>query len=201
MAKFFTKRFVDHLCFILHILERLGMPLDSGGGPHERRYISLYMNEVSIDGSLVDQTEAYHLSVQKGREIIEIFANNSHGVMHGCQTLISLAKIGDFLIPNGDVIDFPRFPYRGMHVDVVRNFHGFDDIIRVLEGLHVFKINKLHLHLTDDEGWRLEIPGIPELTEVCSMNGQGQMKTRQNTTGSRELRLNPPSHPIQTQHL
>ena len=53
-----------------------------------------------------------------------------------------------------------------MHIDVARNFHDKDDVLRHLEAMATYKLNKLHFHLTDDEGWRLEIPGLPELTEV-----------------------------------
>ena len=63
-------------------------------------------------------------------------------------------------------MDFPRYHYRGMHIDVARNFHHKDDILRHLEAMATYKLNKFHFHLTDDEGWRLEIPELPELTEV-----------------------------------
>ena len=64
--------------------------------------------------------------------------------------------------------DAPRFDYRGVMVDVARNFHSKDAILATLDQMAAYKMNKLHLHLTDDEGWRLEIPGLPELTEVGS---------------------------------
>ena len=69
-------------------------------------------------------------------------------------------------LPEIHIEDKPRFEHRGMHVDVARNFRSVDDIKRLLDVMAMYKLNKLHLHLSDDEGWRLEIPGLPELTEV-----------------------------------
>lgn len=70
-------------------------------------------------------------------------------------------------VPKVTIKDAPRFAFRGMHVDVARNFKPKSSIIRLLNGMSMYKMNKLHLHLSDDEAWRLEIPGIEELTEVC----------------------------------
>ena len=64
------------------------------------------------------------------------------------------------------VKDAPRFPYRGLMLDVSRNFFPADVIKQIMDVMAMYKMNKLHLHLTDDEGWRLQIPGLPELTEV-----------------------------------
>ncbi|MCV5949252.1 family 20 glycosylhydrolase, partial [Escherichia coli] len=71
-------------------------------------------------------------------------------------------------LPQLSIQDAPRFDYRGVMVDVARNFHSKDAILATLDQMAAYKMNKLHLHLTDDEGWRLEIPGLPELTEVGS---------------------------------
>ena len=64
------------------------------------------------------------------------------------------------------VTDKPRFTYRGMHLDVARNFHSKSSIIKLLDQMAAYKLNVLHLHLSDDEGWRVEIEGLPELTEI-----------------------------------
>ena len=68
--------------------------------------------------------------------------------------------------------------YRGVMVDVCRNFHDKDSILALIKAMGVYKLNKLHLHLTDDEGWRLQIPGLPELTEVShySIRPMGMLK-------------------------
>ena len=126
------------------------------------------VGDVILDDEVIHTPEAYHLSASAATDEITIVGNDAAGVMYGCQTLFSMmGSDANQIVPSGDVIDYPRFPYRGMHLDISRNFHGMDDITRLIHGMSMFKMNKLHLHLTDDEGWRLEIPGLPEITEVC----------------------------------
>ena len=69
-------------------------------------------------------------------------------------------------LPQVTITDEPRFEYRGMHVDVARNFHSISDLRRLMDAMAMYKMNMLHLHLSDDEGWRLQIPDLPELTSV-----------------------------------
>lgn len=63
-------------------------------------------------------------------------------------------------------MDAPRFSYRGLMLDVGRNFHPVEDVLRLLDVMSRYKLNTFHFHLTDDEGWRIEIPELPELTQV-----------------------------------
>jgi hexosaminidase len=70
-----------------------------------------------------------------------------------------------------DVRDSPRFAYRGLHLDVARNFRGADEVKRLLDLMAFYKLNRFHFHITDDEGWRLEIPDLPELTKVGGHRG------------------------------
>lgn len=67
------------------------------------------------------------------------------------------------------------FMCRGMHVDVSRNFHTKDEVVALLDVMSCYKLNRLHLHLTDDEGWRLQIPGLEELTQVPQLS-QAQIR-------------------------
>ena len=85
---------------------------------------------------------------------------------YGAQTLFSLAPVGGGRIPAMRIEDAPRFPYRGMHVDLARNFKHPPTLRRLIDQMSAYKLNRLHIHLSDDEGWRIEIPGLPELTEV-----------------------------------
>ena len=64
--------------------------------------------------------------------------------------------------------DAPRFEHRGVMIDVARNFHSTTQMLKLIDTLAMYKLNKLHFHLADDEGWRLQIPGLEELTEVIS---------------------------------
>lgn len=115
-------------------------------------------------------SEAYQLVVSPAK--IEIKAASDKGIFYGVQSLkalLPLKKLASpqpYPIPAVTVKDAPRFAYRGMHVDVARNFQPKQSILKLLDLMSFYKLNKLHFHLTDDEGWRLEIEGLPELTEV-----------------------------------
>ena len=87
-------------------------------------------------------------------------------LFYGAQTVLSLVQPGVGTLPFVSITDSPRFDFRGMHVDVARNFHSLDQLKKLVDQMAAYKMNKLHMHLTDDEGWRLEIPGLPELTDV-----------------------------------
>lgn len=115
---------------------------------------------------VIQNTEAYVLDITASPAVVNIEGNEAVGVFWGIQTLLSLATDEGGGVPEGHVVDYPRFSYRGMHIDVARNFRSKADILKLLEVMSMYKMNKFHFHLTDDEGWRLEIPGLPELTEV-----------------------------------
>ncbi|MDO6421365.1 family 20 glycosylhydrolase [Saccharophagus degradans] len=107
---------------------------------------------------------AYQLVVSPTQ--ITIFAREPVGAFYGMQSLASVMMAGRNTLPVLTVNDSPRYPYRGMHIDVGRNFHSKQQILDVLDQMAAYKLNKLHLHLGEDEGWRLQIPGLPELTDV-----------------------------------
>jgi hexosaminidase len=118
--------------------------------------------------------EAYKLVINsKG---ITIFAAAAKGAFYAVQSLkallparywnINLEKIE---IPAVNIRDQPRYGYRGLMLDVARNFHSKETVKRIIDLMAMYKLNTLHLHLNDDEGWRLEIPSLPELTEVGSV--------------------------------
>ena len=87
------------------------------------------------------------------------------GVFLGGQSLVSLTEDSQG-IPDVSIRDAPRYGYRGMMIDLGRNFMKKEVVLRLIDAMALYKLNKLHLHLTDDEGWRLEIPGLEELTTV-----------------------------------
>ncbi|MGD8233238.1 beta-N-acetylhexosaminidase [Vibrio sp. TRT 1302] len=100
---------------------------------------------------------------------IAIKAFDQAGAFYAVQSIFGLidSQNPDHL-PQLSIKDAPRFDYRGVMVDVARNFHSKEAILATLDQMAAYKMNKLHLHLTDDEGWRIEIPGLPELTEIGS---------------------------------
>ena len=113
--------------------------------------------------------EAYLLEIDSAT--VRLRGASPHGVFNGIQTLAQLFDPATGTAPLGRVIDAPRFGYRGMMLDVARHFAGVDTVLRLLDCMARYKLNRFHFHLTDDEGWRLEIAGLPELTEVGARRG------------------------------
>lgn len=112
--------------------------------------------------------EAYLLEIAPGR--VRIRGASPHGVFNGIQSLAQLlAPQG--VLPVGRVLDAPRFGYRGMMLDVARHFAGVATVLRLLDCMASYKLNRFHFHLTDDEGWRLAIGALPELTAVGARRG------------------------------
>ncbi len=119
--------------------------------------------------------EAYALEV--GDAGVSISAAQPAGVSRGLQSLRDLLPVqagasgAALVLPHVVLRDAPRFEYRGLMLDVARNFQSKDTVLGVLDLMARYKINKLHLHLADDEGWRLEVAGLPELTRFGARRG------------------------------
>ena len=112
--------------------------------------------------------EGYQLDVTPSA--VRLSANSPAGLFHGVQTLRQLitpgASGGPATLPAGHVTDFPRYAYRGAMLDVARHFFSVADVESYIDAVALYKVNQLHLHLTDDQGWRLEVPNWPKLTSV-----------------------------------
>jgi len=135
----------------------------------ESKHISLTIGNVHLPSGTYHVPESYLLHIDASHNNIKIVGQSPVGVFYGIQTLISIYDELTGRLPAVRVTDAPRFEYRGLMMDLSRNFHSNKtEIKRVLEAMASYKMNRLHLHLGDDEGWRLEIPGLPELTEVNS---------------------------------
>ena len=120
-------------------------------------------------GMKSDKSEAYQLKVtSKG---VSITAPTEAGVFYGVQTLrksLPIVKDVEIVLPEVVINDVPRFEYRGMMLDVSRHFFSVDSIKRYIDLLALHNMNRFHWHLTDDQGWRIEIKQYPELTESGS---------------------------------
>mgnify|MGYP006279282241 CR=1 FL=1 len=121
--------------------------------------------------------EAYRLTVD-AEDGIEIVGSRDAGVFYGIQSLQAWLPVTAYeqpssavSVPAGQITDAPRFGYRGLHLDVSRNFQSAEAVKRLLDVMASYKLNTFHFHLTDDEGWRLAIDGLPELTEVGGRRG------------------------------
>lgn len=141
------------------LLRALLADLPDGDGAR----ILLEIGAVAAEGP-----EAYLLDI--GPDMILVRGAGAHGVFNGIQTLAQLLD-ADGSLPCGRVLDAPRFGYRGMMLDVARHFASVATVKRLLDCMARYKLNRLHLHLTDDEGWRLRIDALPELTEIGSKRG------------------------------
>ena len=117
--------------------------------------------------------EAYRLTVTK--EGACVYYSTETGLLWGIQTLRQALEQANFFtsgsakyLPMVDIKDAPKYDWRGFHIDVVRHMFTVDYLKKVIDCLSFYKINKLHLHLTDDQGWRIEIKKYPRLTEIGS---------------------------------
>lgn len=132
---------------------------------------------LKISGSdIISNKEGYRLDITS--QTITITGQDKPGVFYGVQSLKALippsylrVPADEILLPTITINDAPRYAYRGQHLDVARNFQPVEEIKKILRVMAFYKLNKMHFHLTDDEGWRLEIPDLPELTEVGARRG------------------------------
>jgi len=110
--------------------------------------------------------ESYHLHVGNGA--VAITAADSAGAAYALESLAQQAVFEHGRVRPMQVDDAPRFPFRGLHLDLARNFESKAHILKIIDVMQMNKLNKLHLHLGDDEGWRVQIGKLPELTDIGS---------------------------------
>ncbi|WP_166984032.1 beta-N-acetylhexosaminidase [Paramicrobacterium fandaimingii] len=159
----------DYLASVLR--PATGFELAVSTGAAAEGDIVLEINPAIEGVEVGNAAEAYRITVD--RRTIVIDAPADAGIFAGIQTLRQLlpAQIDAPAHAAGEVaavtiVDAPRFAYRGVMLDISRHFFGVDTIMRVVDQIAAFKFNHLHLHLSDDQGWRIEVPGWPELTRA-----------------------------------
>ena len=113
----------------------------------------------------VESAEGYVLTATK--KGVEVQAKSGAGLFYGVQTLLQMATDGN-QIALGTITDEPRFEYRGMMLDVSRHFFGLDFVKKQIDAMAYYKLNRLHIHLTDAAGWRIEIKKYPRLTNFAA---------------------------------
>jgi hexosaminidase len=131
---------------------------------------------ILLRNSPVDVPGSYTLKAASGDGIV--IAGDRSGVFYGTQSLRALIPAeylgheqAEIRVPAVDIGDAPAFGYRGMHIDLSRNFNSLATVKRLVDVMAFYKLNKLHINLTDDEGWRIEIAALPELTEYGAFRG------------------------------
>ena len=146
-----------------------------------KQALTLQTIELHTDSQKADLgEEGYELSVTADR--ILVTAATAAGVFYGCQSLLQLfppeierqelVQQASWTIPQLEIEDTPRFAWRGMHLDVCRHFMPKEFIKKYIDLLARYKMNIFHWHLTDDQGWRIEIDGYPELTDIAAWRSE-----------------------------
>ena len=150
--------------FLSEVLEKqLGLKTEIGTAFGKKATIVLKWNNENNQG----KDEAYQLTVSE--KVIHITASSNKGIFYGIQTLIQLLpneKVVQLRIPCLTINDQPKYAWRGMHLDVARHFFPVAFVKKYIDYLAMYKMNTFHWHLTDDQGWRIEIKKYPKLTEV-----------------------------------
>ncbi|MDN5396204.1 MAG: family 20 glycosylhydrolase, partial [Chryseobacterium sp.] len=114
-----------------------------------------------------DKKEDYEINVAEN--FMSVIGKDDAGLFHGIQTMLQLIQNSkDGKIPAVKIKDYPKFAWRGMHLDVCRHFFNVDEVKQYIDYLAMYKLNTFHWHLTDDQGWRIEIKKYPKLTEIGS---------------------------------
>lgn len=161
-----------------------GYRLDVRGGSVRRGDIELLLAD---PGTLpaAGQAEGYQLSVTRSH--VTLVAPTQHGLFDGLQTIRQLlpARIvsahrqhGPWTMPAVSVTDYPRYQYRGFMIDIARHYRTPSDVKKLIDIASTYKLNVLHLHLSDDQGFRVVINGFPRLTAI---GGQGSVGTQGRT--------------------
>ncbi|MDR6196395.1 family 20 glycosylhydrolase [Siphonobacter sp. SORGH_AS_0500] len=126
---------------------------------------------LKIDSLKVSHPEGYHLRIQP--KSIELIGHDQAGLFYGVQSLVQLiSQSSDLRLPACSIKDYPRFSYRGMHLDVSRHWFRVPFIKKYIDLLAQYKFNTFHWHLTDDQGWRIEIKRYPQLQETAAFRSQ-----------------------------
>jgi hexosaminidase len=139
---------------------------------------NVYLTTQGSESALGD--EGYQLTITT--DLVTLVANSPAGLFYGVQTLrqlfsptIELAAVqpGPWTLPAGVIRDYPRFGWRGAMLDVARHFFKVEDIKHYIDLMAYYKLNRLHLHLTDDQGWRIMINAWPDLARIGGSTGVG----------------------------
>jgi hexosaminidase len=154
----------SNLSAALTRLAKLGVTQQENGVP------------ISFEHDETLTASAYTLTVKQSG--IAISASDESGFFYAVTSLAGLIDIRDLTLPELYIKDAPAFDFRGVHIDLARNFRSMAFLKQTIEQMAAYKLNKLHLHLADDEGWRIEVRDLPELTDIGSKRCLDLSETR-----------------------
>lgn len=150
--------------YLADVLAESELNLETGGEADAKSVIKLSL----IGNPNNDENEGYTLEI--GEDKVEIKGYTPEGLFHGVQTLRQLitksAESNEYEIATGTIRDYPIYSWRGSMLDVARHFFSLNDVKRYIDLISMYKLNVLHLHLSDDQGWRIEIKSWPNLTAI-----------------------------------
>ncbi|WP_242927598.1 beta-N-acetylhexosaminidase [Pontibacter vulgaris] len=165
----FDKQFTDQAGFLKEMLAaQTGLNLQSNLNGQSTGKVKHHIR-LLFDAKAISKAEMYTLTV-KGKDIT-IRAKDTAGMVYGIQTLLQLfplKQVEKVKVPDVAITDYPRFAYRGMHLDVVRHMFPLEFIKKYIDYLAFHKFNTFHWHLSDDQGWRIEIESYPKLNSIGS---------------------------------
>ena len=156
-----------------------GYPLPVTSGPGRDRDIRLELGDAP---QLTPSQAAEGYVLDASPHGVNLAAETAHGLFNGIQTIRQLlpAQIesraeapGPWTIPSVRIVDYPRYAYRGFMLDIARHFQTPETVKRLIDEASAYKINTLHLHVSDDQGFRIVINGFPNLTEIGSQGSVG----------------------------
>ncbi len=145
------------------IEEKYGIATSVSGDGSENRSVRLSLSDT------IKNSEGYVLKIRKNG--VEIAGADGAGVFYGIQSLLqmmpsSAGRLKQISVSSADIEDYPRFKWRGQHLDVARHFFPVEYVKNFIDVMAMHKLNTLHWHLTEDQGWRIEIKKYPKLTEI-----------------------------------
>ncbi len=158
-----------------YLLKNHGFKIEYTGKAKKDLKNTIVFERLSAEGN-ISSNEDYILNINSNG--VRIAARGEAGMFYGLQSFLQLlpTKIekGKARIPGVEILDQPRFKYRGMHLDVGRHFMPVEFVKKFIDLMSQYKFNKFHWHLTEDQGWRIEIKKYPRLTEIGSKRKETQ---------------------------
>lgn len=172
-TKLYTNLQGEEAVLLENYLKSLPIQFKKGKKKDKENILSLM---VTKENTLLSSPESYTLSVTSQRILIQ--ATSGAGLFYGIQTLLQLSQPTStgYSVTSVEVEDTPRFAYRGFMLDVSRHFFSKEFVKKQIDALSYYKINRLHLHLTDAAGWRIEIKKYPLLTEFAAWRTDASWK-------------------------